>query len=141
MCFLLVVLATAVFAADVTGKWTAQLPGRGGNAAPPPGKSGEPGRGGRGGAPAEAIFDLKAEGNKLTGTAQTPMFGRGPAEAAKITDGKVDGNNISFTVPSNMGIEMYYKGVVSGDTIEFSRTSDFDDYGTPPVKFTAKRAK
>ena len=87
-------------------------------------------------------FVLKVEGEKLTGTAQLPSFGPGPAEPDEISDGKVDGNNISFTVfSSRRGMDTYYKGVVSEDTIEFSQTSDFDDYGTPPVKLTAKRVK
>jgi hypothetical protein len=149
-CAALALLIAPAYAADATGKWTATMPARGGGGGDRPGRIPDPARrggtegrnpGGRGGAPAESVFVLKVEGKKLTGTAQVPSFGPGPADPVEISDGKVDGSNISFTVSSPMGIDMYYKGFVSEDTIEFSRTSDFDDYGTPPVKFTAKRVK
>jgi hypothetical protein len=78
---ILLVASFALMAADVSGKWTFEQPGRGGN----------PGR--------PVTITLKADGAKLTGS--VPGFARGGGEApppAEITDGKVDGNNVSFTV-------------------------------------------
>ena len=100
-------------AADVTGKWTAEVPGRGGTQT--------------------TTFDFKASGNTLTGTVTTQR-GDNP-----ISDGKIDGDNISFKqVLSFNGneITLNYSGVVKGDTIEFTR-----DAGRGPQTFTAKRAQ
>src|SRR6266571_1996762 len=92
-------LAVAAFAADVTGKWTAEVPGRGGNTQ-------------------TTTFTLKASGAKLDGTVANQR-GENP-----IADGKVDGDNISFTQAlstPNGDFKVMYKGVVKGDTIEFTR--------------------
>src|SRR5260370_11768750 len=78
---ILLVASFALIAADVSGKWTFEQPGRGGN----------PGR--------PVTITLKADGAKLTGS--VPGFARGGGEApppTEITDGKVDGNNVSVTV-------------------------------------------
>src|SRR6516162_7498371 len=76
---ILLVASFALMAADVSGKWTFEQPGRGGN----------PGR--------PVTITLKADGNKLTGS--VPGMGRGgDAPPIEITDGKVDGNNVSFSV-------------------------------------------
>ncbi len=114
--FLLLLAAMAAFAADVTGKWTAQVPGRGGQTR-------------------EVTFNLKADGATLTGTITTP---RGDSD---ISDGKIDGDQISFTQTMNFGgneVKLLYKGKVSGDTIEFTRQREGGDQ--PPATFTAKRA-
>jgi hypothetical protein len=87
----------AAFAADVTGKWTAEVQGRNGAQT--------------------QTFTLKQDGSNLTGAI---AGGRGDQT---ISEGKVDGNNISFvTVLSFNGneIRISYKGVIKGDTIEFS---------------------
>ena len=84
-------------AADVTGKWTAEVQGRNG--------------------PQTQTFMLKQDGSNLTGSI---AGGRGDQT---ISEGKVDGDNISFvTVLSFNGneIKVSYKGVVKGDTIEFT---------------------
>jgi hypothetical protein len=114
------ILVFAAQAADVTGKWTAQVPARGGP-------------GGRG--PVEMTFVLKVEGKALTGSV---MGGRG-GDAA-IRDGVINGDEISFTSAGPFG-DAFYKGKVSGDTIAFSRTMEGEDYGTKPTTFTATRAK
>jgi hypothetical protein len=115
-CFVLMG-ASLVWAADVTGKWTAQVPGRGGQTR-------------------EATFNFKAEGGKLTGT-MSGMQGDNP-----ISDGKIDGDNISFTVALSFNgndIKFLYKGKVAGDEIKFTRTREGSDQ--PPQEFTAKRVK
>jgi hypothetical protein len=114
------IFAIAAFAADVTGKWTAEVPGRGGNMQ-------------------TNTFVLKQDGAKLTGTVDG---GRGgPSE---IADGKVDGDDISFTRTVSFGdqtIKLVYKGKVSGSEIKFTRTMEGGQgAGAPPSEFTAKKA-
>src|ERR1700685_597661 len=88
-------LATAaIWAADVTGKWTAEMEGLGGNTM-------------------TVNMNLKADGDKLTGTVS------GRNGDTDITDGKIDGDNITFKVVREFnGNQMtsVYKGKVDGDT-------------------------
>jgi hypothetical protein len=123
---ILLVASFALMAADVSGKWTFEQPGRGGN----------PGR--------PVTITLKADGSKLTGS--VPGFGRGGGEApppTEITDGKVDGNNVSFTVKREFnGNSMVtkYEGTVSGDEMKLKITRTGQD-GTPMTnEVTAKRS-
>jgi hypothetical protein len=116
---LLGIFALAAVAADVTGKWTAEVPGRGGNTA-------------------TNTFVFKADGAKLTGT----MDG-GRGGAVEIADGKVDGDNISFNVVRNFGgndVKISFKGKVSGSEIKFTRTIEGMDNAPAPTEFTAKKA-
>ncbi len=95
----LAVMMVTAWAADVTGKWTAQLPGRGGEAT-------------------ETTFNFKVEGTNLTGTMS------GPTGDNPISEGKIDGDNISFAVKLSFGgneIKLLYKGKVSGNEIKFTR--------------------
>jgi hypothetical protein len=117
---LIVTFAFAVHAADITGKWTAEVTSKGFGSE----------------MTLTNTFVFKVEGKKLTGS--TNM---GFDDDAEIQNGKVDGNDISFTVMFDFGGEATYKGKISGDTIAFTRTMDAEDYGTPPTTFTAKRAK
>src|SRR5580693_1948243 len=100
---ILCVLTFAVYAADVSGKWTWEQAGRGG------------------GNPTTSTLTLKVDGSTLTGTLDG---GRGgPIE---ITDGKVDGNSISFSIKRSFnGNDMVtpYKGTLDGDslTLEFTQ--------------------
>jgi hypothetical protein len=106
--------SVALFAADVTGKWTAEIAGRGGNTQ-------------------TTTFAFKADGAKLEGTITTPR-GDNP-----ISEGKVDGDKISFVQVMNFNgneMKMSYTGTVKGDTIEFTR-----DGGRGPATFTAKKAQ
>jgi len=116
VCFVFAAL-TLAWAADVSGKWTAQVPGRGGQTR-------------------EQTFTLKAEGTKLTGSV-SGMQGDTP-----ISDGKIDGDNISFVTVVKFNdneFKLVYKGKVSGDEIKFTRTREGGDQ--PGQEFTAKRAK
>jgi hypothetical protein len=119
------VFAFAVMAADVSGKWTYEQPGRGGN----------PGR--------PVTITLKQDGMKLTGS--VPGFGRGggdPPPPTEITDGKVDGNNISFTVKREMGgntMVQKFEGTVNGDEIKFKITRDTQN-GPQTNEVTAKKS-
>lgn len=114
---LVLMLATLVMAADLTGKWTAQVPGRGGQTT-------------------ETTFNFKVEGDKLTGTMSSQM-----GEAA-ISEGKVSGDDISFSVTREVqgnSFKIIYKGKVAGEEIKFTRTIEGRD--VPPTEFTAKKAK
>jgi hypothetical protein len=104
----------AASAADATGKWTAEVPGRAGN---------QP-----------ISFTLKAAGATLTGTITTAQGD------APIEEGKVSGDTITFSrsTPGRDGgppNKQTYTGKVGADTIEFTR-----DGGRGPIMFTAKKA-
>ena len=110
-------LAVAAFAADVTGKWTAEVPGRGGNTM-------------------TQTFTLKADGSALTGTV---AGGRGGD--VSITNGKVDGDTITFDVVREFqgnSMTMHYTGKVSGDQINFKMERQGGE--GQAREFTAKRA-
>lgn len=109
-------IAGLVFAADVTGKWTGQVPGRDGQTR-------------------EQTFTLKAEGEKLTGTVSSPMGD------APISDGVVKGDELSFSVKVSFNgneMKMLYKGKLAGDEIQFKRNREGSERGQ---EFSAKRAK
>jgi len=112
----LAVLATVAQAADVTGKWIAQVPGRGGETR-------------------ETTFNLKVDGESLTGT----MSGRQGDVA--LTDGKIKEDALSFNVAMSFqgnDVKFSYKGKVSGDEIQFTRQREGSDRSQ---EFTAKRVK
>ena len=114
---LVLAASTAALAASATGKWVAQVPGRDGQIR-------------------EQTFNLKAEGEKLTGTVS------GRQGDVAITDGKVKGDEVSFDVTmkfQDRETKMTYKGKVEGDEIKFTRQREGSD--RPAQEFTAKRAK
>ena len=115
--FLLGLLTLTALAADISGKWTAQVPGRNGQTR-------------------EQTFNLKADGNTLTGTVSGRM-GDTP-----IAEGKIDGDSISFTQTMEFNgnsVKLVYKGTVSGDEIKFTRMREGGE--GQGQEFTAKRAK
>jgi hypothetical protein len=106
----------ALQAADISGKWTAQVPGRDGQTR-------------------EATFTFKVEGEKLTGTTS------GRNGDVPITDGTVKGDAIAFTVVMNFqgsDVKILYKGTVAGEEIKFTRQREGGDQ--PPAEFVAKKA-
>ncbi len=114
---LFLALAVPSFGAGVDGKWTADVPGRGGQ-------------------PQTTTFTFKAEGEKLTGTV-AGMRGDNP-----ISDGSVKGDDVAFNVVVSFNgndIKMKYKGKLAGDEIKFTRTREGGDQ--PGQEFTAKRSK
>ena len=109
---------SSAFAADVTGKWTAEVPGRGGQTR-------------------EVTMNLKASGDALTGTMS------GPQGDIEISDGKVSGDEISFNVTREFqgnSMKMHYTGKVDGDQIKFSVTREGGQGGGRAQEFTAKRS-
>jgi hypothetical protein len=121
-----VVLATIVFmaagfcakAADITGKWVADVPGRNGTT--------------------QMTFEFKVDGKKLTGTvgglaaAGGGRRGGAPADPSaptdrQITDGKVDGAKVSFTVKIDRGGQTMvtsYKGTFTNDQMKLKQTRE-----------------
>ena len=92
-------IATLAFAADISGKWTGDMPGRGGDTTP-------------------TTFNFKADGDKLTGTMT------GPQGDVPLQEGKIAGNDISFSTMLDFGgnsVKIVYKGTVSGDQIKMTR--------------------
>jgi hypothetical protein len=111
-----VLAATLVaHAADITGKWTAQVPGRDGQMQ-------------------ETTFTFKVEGETLTGTT-TGMGGERP-----ISDGTVKGDAVAFSVVANFqgnDVKILYKGTVAGGEIKFTRQREG---GERVTEFVAKKA-
>lgn len=82
-----------MLAGDVNGKWKAVAQGPEGQV--------------------EVTFQLKAEGSKLTGTANTPM-----GEIA-ISEGTVDGDKIQFTVATDQ-FKVLHKATLAGDEMKMT---------------------
>ena len=84
-------------AADVSGKWSGDMPMRG-----------------------EAVkttFTFKAEGEKLTGTMT------GPQGEVALQDGKISGDKISFSMTGG-NAKILFEGTVSGNEIKMTRTRE-----------------
>ncbi len=114
---LVAMVAVSAYAADVTGKWTAQVAGRDGQTR-------------------EQTFTFKVEGETLTGTV-SGMLGGSDTE---IKEGTAKGEEIAFhVIRSFQGqeVKLLYKGKVSGSEIKF--TSSREGGSAPPREFTAKR--
>jgi len=120
---LLAVFAVAASAADITGKWVAQVPGRNGTM--------------------EQTFNLKQSGETRTGTVSSA---RGDQE---ISAGKVTGDSVSFVTVMSFGgneMKMVYKGTIAGDEIKFTRSMEGGPGGGGgggrggPMEFVAKKA-
>ncbi len=110
-------LASTTFAADITGKWTAEVPGRGGQTR-------------------TTNFDFKVEGEKLTGT-MSGMQGE-----MAISDGSVKGDDIAFVVVVNFNgneMKLTHKGKLTGEVIKMTRTREGAE--GPGQEFEAKRVK
>lgn len=107
----LVLAAASCFASDADGKWA-------GNIETPNG-------------PIPVSFDLKTEGNNVTGVTH------GPQGEVKITNGKLEGALLSFSLAFDVGgttMTIRYKGIVSKEKIDFSLT-----FGGDPTNFVVKR--
>ena len=113
---MLLLLATYAQAADVSGKWSGDVPGRGGDTTP-------------------ATFTFKVDGEKLTGSMT------GPQGELPLQDGKVSGSQVSFSTTIDAGgnsIKILYKGALSGDQLKMTRQRDG---GSGQAReFTLKRA-
>ncbi len=113
---LFVLVFATVWAADVSGKWTAEYTTPDGNTR-------------------QNTFTFQVSGETLTGTVAST---RGES---KIEEGKVVGDDISFTVTRNFGgndMKFVYKGKVAGDEIKLTVTVGDGDR---TFDMLAKRAK
>jgi hypothetical protein len=109
-----VLLAMSAMAADISGKWVGQVPGRNGVN--------------------ETTFNFKSAGDQLTGTMS------GPQGELPIKDGKVAGDDVSFKVTlefNGNSIGLLFTGKVSGAEIKMKRQREGADQSQ---EFTLKKA-
>jgi hypothetical protein len=130
-------ICAAALAADINGKWVAELPGRGG------------------GDPMTMAFNFKVDGSNLTGSMKGPQ-----GEDQAISEGKISGDNISFVIKMDFGgneMKINYKGKVVGSEIKLTMEFQGGMMGGPggggpggggqggeapkPPELTLKRAK
>ena len=100
---IMLALAAAVFAADITGTWTASFETQIG--------------------PQKYTYTFKQTGTKLTGKAKNES--EAIQADTEITDGAVNGDDVSFVENldfQGMPVRIVYKGKVLGDEIRFTRT-------------------
>lgn len=106
------------WAADVTGKWKAEMQ-------TPDGQT------------RTSIFTFQVSGDKLTGTVA------GARGETPISEGKISGDDISFVVIRKFQdneFKMNYKGKVAGDEIKLTVTANFGGEERT-FEMTAKREK
>ncbi|MGO9256566.1 MAG: hypothetical protein ACLQU1_09730 [Bryobacteraceae bacterium] len=133
---ILLAVAFVAVAADVTGKWVADVQGRNGNTS-------------------QMTFTLKADGGTLTGTVMGGGGGgrRGggggggggggrAAAAREISNGKIDGDKVSFEVKVEYNGNAFvtkYEGAISGDTLNLKETRNGQN-GETTRDIAAKRS-
>ena len=113
-----VLSALPALAADLAGKWTAEFDTQVG--------------------PQKYTFDLKVDGEKVTGKAFFERMGQ--KGEADLLEGKLVGDKVSFVeMLDAMGntVRIEYDGTVKGDEIAFTRK--VGEFGTE--QFVARRAK
>ena len=117
LAVVLAVAVTSLSAADVTGKWSAQVAGRDGQMR-------------------EQTFTFKVDGEKLTGS----ISGMPGGADIEIKDGTAKAEDIAFNVVRSFQgqeVKIMYKGKVSDGEIKFTSWRDGSD--AQPREFTAKR--
>jgi hypothetical protein len=115
MLFVTLVGAALLYAADPTGTWTGDQPGRDGNTY-------------------HITFKLRADAGKLTGTMSGDQFEQ------PIQNAEIHGDDISFTVHLEFGdgIDLKYTGKVAADKIDFKVQRSGSDTAQP---FVAKKSQ
>ena len=117
LTILLCLFAASIQAADISGQWQAQIPGRDGT-------------------PMDTTFKFKVSGAQVSGTIENQYGER------EISEGKLSGDDISFTVNIDAGgnqMTFLYQGKVSGSEIKFTRERKGGEFGPAKVDFVAKR--
>jgi hypothetical protein len=120
LCVVVLLTITSAWAADANGKWTATVPGAGGQGA------------------STITLDLKVDGEKLTGTLNNTQA---PGDV-QIAEGKVAGDEVSFSLTRDIGgtqTKVLWKGKIAEDEIKFTRTTQGAAAGATEI--TAKRVK
>ncbi len=96
-CLTTAAVALTASAADVTGKWSGQVPSRG--------------------EATTATFTFKVDGDKLTGTMTSPQG------EVSLQEGKVSGDQISFSTTGG-NAKILFQGTVAGNEIKMTRTRE-----------------
>jgi hypothetical protein len=114
---LFLLLATAAWAADVTGTWKGDVSSPDGNTF-------------------SLTYTFKQDGTKLTGTVLGPQ-----GDPLPLDNGKVEGDKISFSVKVDMNGGMVFssEGTIKGDEITLKTKAEGSDMDFPPI--TVKRQK
>lgn len=120
--FIMVLAAIPALAADVDGKWKTSI------------DAGAQGS-------VELVFDLKAEGKKLTGTLSGPIL----PKSAVITDGLIEGDTVSFSLTMSIAPGMPatligYSGKLKGDELSMAASLDMG-FGQMTIPVVAARIK
>ena len=118
---LLLVTLSSAFAADIDGKWKSERTME---------RNGQS-------MTIVMVFDLKADGSKLTGKVVTTTP-RGDREA-NVSDGKIDGNKFSFSTVSegpNGTMTTKFEGAIEGDTLKGTSAREG---GNRTMPFEAKK--
>ena len=110
----IVLTAATAFAADLTGKWSGEMPGQNGDTF-------------------HISYTFKQDGAKLTGSVKSPR-----GEDIEIADGKIDGDKVSFNLTVN-GTTIWHEGTISGDTLKLTTKTDAALY--PGGELTLTRDK
>jgi hypothetical protein len=93
----ILLLTGILLAADVSGKWSGEVPSRDGQVS--------------------ATFVFKVDGDKLTGTMT------GPQGEVPLQEGKVTGDKISFSATGG-NAKIIFEGTASGDQLKMTRTRE-----------------
>ncbi len=114
---MMALISAALWAADVTGKWTGQMAGPNGEGF-------------------ALTFNFKQDGTNLSGTVQGPQ-----GDAIEISNGKVEGDKISFivTIEANGGMKIMHDGTINGDEIKLNTKAEGGEF--PGGAMTLKREK
>jgi len=115
---LFLLLATAAWAADVTGTWKGEVSSPDGNSF-------------------SLTYTFKQDAAKLTGAVLGPQ-----GDPLPIDNGKVDGDKVSFSVKVDMNgstTTFSSEGTINGDEIVLKTKADSGDMDFPPM--TIKRQK
>lgn len=114
MIALLSLFAVSAVAADISGKWTSEAPGRDGT-------------------PQVTTYTFTVSGTTLTGKVTSTRGGQEMSQ--DITEGKVSGDEIGFVVVRTMGdmtMKTTYKGKVAGSEIHLTREMAMPPGGGAP---------
>ena len=113
-------LFAAARAADIDGKWTADFDSQIGRQ--------------------KYVFELKADGEKLTGKATAER--QGNTSTVELKDGKITKDEVSFVEPlkfQDQEIRIEYKGKIVGDELKLHRkVGDLAEYDIVAKRAPAK---
>jgi hypothetical protein len=117
---LLMIMATRIFSADISGEWVVEAVDEKGVVA-------------------KTYYEFIVEGNKLTGSVLGYRENEWP-----IIDGRINGDKISFMIKQSVGdriVTYIYTGKASGDTIKLEVTPVRDSGFPQHTRCTARRVR